>query len=165
VHPELLARLLVEPYYSRRPPKSTGKELFHPGYLDGLIDGIPVPDVLATLVELTVATIASEIRWHGLETVVVSGGGVHNPVLMRRLTEAVPTTRLIRSDAVGVPVDAKEAILFALIGWLTAHGLAGSIAACTGARTATILGSVTGPLVPRTATMPSRLAMVADEPA
>jgi anhydro-N-acetylmuramic acid kinase len=158
VHPELLAHLLVEPYYRRQPPKSTGKELFHPGYLDGLIDGIAAEDVLATLVELTVATIASEVRRHSLDTVIVSGGGVHNPVMMRRLAESLRTTRLIRSDAVGVPVDAKEAMLFALIGWLTAHGLAGSVAACTGARTATILGSVTGPLVPRTASMPSRLA-------
>ena len=157
VHPELLAHLLVEPYYRRRPPKSTGKELFHRGYLDGLIDGIAADDVLATLVELTVATIASEVRRHSLDTVIVSGGGVHNPVMMRRLAESLRTTRLIRSDAVGVPVDAKEAMLFALIGWLTAHGLAGSVAACTGARTATILGSVTGPLMPRTASMPSRL--------
>jgi anhydro-N-acetylmuramic acid kinase len=61
-------------------------------------------------------------------------------------------------------VDAKEAVLFALIGWLTAHGLPGSVAACTGARNASVLGSVTGPLAPRTAPMPSRLAMVADEP-
>ena len=79
---------------------------------------------------------------------------------MRRLADAVGPCRLVPSDAVGVPVDAKEAILFALIGWLTAHGLAGSVAACTGARTASILGSVTGPLIPRTAAMPSRVAMV-----
>jgi anhydro-N-acetylmuramic acid kinase len=158
--PELLDRLLSEPYYRLAPPKSTGKELFHPGYLDGLIDGIPAADVLATLVDLTVAVTAAEIRRHALDTVVVSGGGVHNGVLMRRLADAVGPARLVASDAVGVPVDAKEAILFALIGWLTAHGLAGSIAACTGARTARILGSVTGPLIPRTATMPSRLAMV-----
>jgi anhydro-N-acetylmuramic acid kinase len=161
---DLLARLLAEPYYRVAPPKSTGKELFHPGYLDGLIDDIPAADVLATLVELTVAVIAAEIRAHKLDTVLVSGGGVHNGVLMRRLAEAAGPARLIPSDAVGVPVDAKEAILFALIGWLTAHGLPGSVAACTGARTASILGSVTGALAPRTATMPSRLAMVAGEP-
>ena len=79
---------------------------------------------------------------------------------MRRLAEAVGPTRLIPSDAVGVPVDAKEAVLFALIGWLTAHGLPGSVPACTGARNASILGSVTGPLVARTAAMPTRLEMV-----
>jgi len=159
VDPELLEKLLDEPYYRRCPPKSTGKELFHPGYLDGLIGGRSGADVLATLVELTAVVIAAEIRYHGLDTVLVSGGGVHNGVLMRRLTAAAAPARLIPSDAVGVPVDAKEAVLFALIGWLTAHGLAGSVAACTGARRASVLGSVTGPLVPRTATMPTRLVM------
>lgn len=166
IRPELLEKLLDEPYYRLPPPKSTGKELFHPGYLtELLIGGLPAADVLATLVELTAVVIATEIRYHELDTVLVSGGGIHNGALMRRLTAAVGSTRLIPSDAVGVPVDAKEAVLFALIGWLTAHGLAGSVAACTGARTASILGSVTGPLVPRSAPMPSRLAMVADEPA
>jgi anhydro-N-acetylmuramic acid kinase len=159
IQPELLKRLLDEPYYKQRPPKSTGKELFHPGYLDGLIGGLSGADVLATLVELTAVTVAAEIRRHELDTVLVSGGGIHNGVLMRRLAEAVGPARLMPSDAVGVPVDAKEAVLFALIGWLTAHGLAGSVPACTGARTASILGSVTGPLVPRSASMPTRLVM------
>jgi anhydro-N-acetylmuramic acid kinase len=159
IQPQLLEKLLDEPYYKQRPPKSTGKELFHPGYLDGLIDALPGADVLATLVELTAVTVAAEIRHHELDTVLVSGGGIHNGFLMQRLAEAVGPARLMPSDAVGVPVDAKEAVLFALIGWLTAHGLAGSVAACTGARNASILGSVTGPLVPRAATMPARLVM------
>lgn len=156
---DLLDRLLDEPYYRLAPPKSTGKELFHPGYISGLLHGIPAEDALSTLTELTVRTVAAEIVRHELDTVIVSGGGIHNGELMRRLADAVGPTRLMPSDAVGVPVDAKEAILFALIGWLTAHGLAGSVAACTGARTATVLGSVTGQLVPRTATRPARLVM------
>jgi anhydro-N-acetylmuramic acid kinase len=160
VQPALLERLLAEPYYAEPPPKSTGKELFHPEYLDGLADGIAAADVLATLAELTASVTAAEIRRHELDTVVVSGGGVHNGVLMRRLAEAARPTRLVPSDAVGVPVDAKEAILFALIGWLTAHGLAGSVAECTGARKASILGSVTGHLIPRTSPMPSRLEVL-----
>jgi len=172
IRAELLERLLEEPYYRLAPPKSTGKELFHPGYLTellasrasaprhGLTTGLSGADVLATLVELTAVVIATEIRYHELDTVLVSGGGIHNGALMRRLAEAVGPTRLIPSDAVGVPVDAKEAVLFALIGWLTAHGLPGSVPACTGARNASILGSVTGPLVARTAAMPTRLEMV-----
>lgn len=164
IRPELLEKLLDEPYYRLPPPKSTGKELFHAGYLSDVIGRYDGTDVLATLTELTAVTVAAEIRYHELDTVLVSGGGVHNRVLMRRLTAAAGPARLVPSDAVGVPVDAKEAVLFALIGWLTAHGLPGSVPECTGARRASVLGSVTGPLVPRTAPMPSRLTMVADEP-
>lgn len=157
---DVLDRLLAEPYYRQPPPKSTGKELFHDGYLENRLDGLAPADVLATLTELTAVTIADDVRRHALDTVVVSGGGAHNTFLMRRLAEALRPARLTTSDALGVPVDAKEALLFALIGWLTAHGLPGTLAACTGARTATVLGSVTGRLAPRTATMPTRLVMV-----
>ncbi|NUR49356.1 MAG: anhydro-N-acetylmuramic acid kinase [Hamadaea sp.] len=155
VLPGLLGDLLQDPYYARRPPKSTGKELFHPGYL-GTVEADPT-DLLATVTELTAVTIAAEIAEHGLATVVVSGGGVRNGYLMERLTEVAQPAVLTTSAALGVPAESKEALLFALIGWLTAHGLAGSIATCTGARTASVLGSVTGPLEPRTATMPARL--------
>jgi len=168
--PDLLAVLLDEPYYRRPPPKSTGKELFHPGYLYSPLSGLcpedaRPEDVLATLTELTVATIAAEVRRHGLDTVAVSGGGAHNAFLMRRLADAVGPARLTTSAALGVPVDAKEALLFALIGWLTAHGLAATIPACTGARTASVLGVMVGPFVPRTASMPARMTCVTDRPA
>jgi anhydro-N-acetylmuramic acid kinase len=159
VVPQLLEELLRDPYYARQPPKSTGKELFHHGYVPDT--DASAADVLATLTELTAVTIATEVRRHGLATLVASGGGVRNQQLMRRLTELVTPTVVTTSDAVGVPVDAKEAVLFALIGWLTAHGLAATIPACTGARTASVLGSITGPLVPRTATMPRRLIVEA----
>ncbi|MEV0268950.1 anhydro-N-acetylmuramic acid kinase [Hamadaea sp. NPDC050747] len=155
VLPGLLGDLLQDPYYDRRPPKSTGKELFHPGYLPQT-DASPA-DLLATLTELTAVTIATEVAEHGLASIVVSGGGVRNAYLMDRLTELVGPAVVTTSDALGVPADVKEALLFALIGWLTAHGLAGTLPACTGARTASVLGSVTGPLAPRTATAPVRL--------
>jgi anhydro-N-acetylmuramic acid kinase len=163
VLPDLLEELLAEPYYRRRPPKSTGKELFHPGYLDGRLDGQNPEDVLATLTELTVITIGAEVRRHELDSVVVSGGGARNGFLMRRLGALIRPARLTTSDALGVPVDGKEAVLFALIGWLTVHGLAGTIPVCTGARTASVLGSVVGPFAPRMATMPDRLVVVQDD--
>ncbi len=142
VLPDLLARLLAEPYYARPAPKTTGKELFHAGYLDGLRDAEP-PNVLATLTELTAATIAAEVARHRLETVVVSGGGVHNRTLMRRISARAPGTAFLPSDVLGLPADAKEAVAFALIGWLTWHGLPASVPAATGARGARVLGAIT----------------------
>ncbi|MEU7859503.1 anhydro-N-acetylmuramic acid kinase [Nonomuraea sp. NPDC049141] len=142
----LLAELLAEPYYAKEPPKSTGKELFTPGYVKA---DLPQADLVATLTALTAETVAAEIRGHGLDTVIVSGGGVRNPTLMGMLRARVPRTRLVTSDELGVPADAKEAIAFSLFGWLTAHGLPSTVPSCTGATGARVLGTVTpgsGPL-------------------
>ncbi|WP_244302336.1 anhydro-N-acetylmuramic acid kinase [Microbispora triticiradicis] len=151
VHDGLLAELLAEPYYHRPPPKTTGKELFHAGYLDRVAGpyGLGLPDLTATLAALTAETVAAEIRRHRLGTVVVSGGGTRNPVLMRELRVRSGGVRLLPSDRLGVPPDAKEAVAFSYLGWLTAHGLPGTVPACTGASGPRVLGSLTpgrGPL-------------------
>ncbi|MEU4326380.1 anhydro-N-acetylmuramic acid kinase [Nonomuraea dietziae] len=145
VDERLLAELLAEPYYRQDPPKTTGKELFTPGYVTS---DLPQADLVATLTALTARTVAAEIDRHALDTVIVSGGGVRNPALMRMLA-ATTKARLVPSDALGVPSDAKEAIAFSLFGWLTAHGLAATVPSCTGASGPRVLGTITpgsGPL-------------------
>lgn len=152
VDPALLAGLLAEPYYRREPPKSTGKELFHADYLTGHLAGrppLPVEDLLATLAELTARTVADAVRERGLRTLVVSGGGADNPVLTERIGALLPGVELLRSDALGLPSAAKEAVAFALLGWFTAHGLPGTLPSCTGATGGRLLGRITpghGPL-------------------
>jgi anhydro-N-acetylmuramic acid kinase len=142
VRTELLDRLLVEPYYARTPPKSTGKELFSAAYLDGA-GGYPPADLLATLTELTAATVAAEIRRHRLDHVLLSGGGVHNRTLLDRLAAHAPGTTMHRSEELGLPADAKEAVLFGLVGWLTWHGLPGAVPVATGANGPRVAGSIT----------------------
>ncbi len=86
VNPGLLRRLLDEPYYRLPSPKSTGKELFHLPYLLAALADAPTPDpqdVLATLTRLTAVTVAGACREHGVTRLVVSGGGAHNPTLLR----------------------------------------------------------------------------------
>ncbi|GAA3316835.1 anhydro-N-acetylmuramic acid kinase [Nonomuraea dietziae] len=145
VDERLLAELLAEPYYRQDPPKTTGKELFTPGYVTS---DLPQADLVATLTALTARTVTAEIDRHALDTVIVSGGGVRNPALMRMLA-AMTKARLVPSDALGIPSDAKEAIAFSLFGWLTAHGLAATVPSCTGASGPRVLGTITpgsGPL-------------------
>jgi len=136
----LLRRFLAEPYYRLAPPKSTGKELFNAAYLDGLTPG---PDMVATVTALTAHTVAAAVRAHGIDTLVVSGGGVRNPTLISLLRQQLPGVRLVPSDELGAPGDAKEAIAFALIGWLTWHGLPANVPAGTGARGPRVLGAIT----------------------
>ncbi|MEU8327628.1 anhydro-N-acetylmuramic acid kinase [Micromonospora sp. NPDC048839] len=142
----LLRRLLDEPYYRQPGPKSTGKELFHLPYLLAALADAPTPDpqdVLATLTRLTAVTVAGACRDHGVTRLVVSGGGAHNPTLMRMIAEELSDVDLSSSDDLGVASDAKEALAFALLGYLTVHGLPGTLPSGTGARHASVLGSIT----------------------
>ncbi|MEV7323955.1 anhydro-N-acetylmuramic acid kinase [Streptomyces sp. NPDC093970] len=165
--PELLRVLLDDPYYRRAAPKSTGKELFHLPYLLRALEAAPTPapdDVLATLTRLTAVTVADACRAQRVTELVVSGGGARNPVLMRMIGEELPGVRLRASDELGLPSDAKEALAFAVLGFLTVHGLPGTLPSGTGARRATVLGSITPgatPLrLPDPASRPPRLMRI-----
>ncbi|SDJ90849.1 anhydro-N-acetylmuramic acid kinase [Nonomuraea maritima] len=154
VDARLLEVLLDEPYYRLAPPKSTGKELFHLAYVEQALARAGVTpgdaDLVATLTELTVRTVAADVRAAGVGTLVVSGGGCRNPVIMDGLRRALPGVEVGPSDDHGAPSDDKEAIAFALIGWLSAHGLPGTVPGGTGARAGRVLGTLTpgaGPLV------------------
>jgi len=146
VRGDLLERLLDDPYYARVSPKSTGKEHFHADYLAGALDGLPDVgdgDLLATLTELTAATIAADCDRHAIRTVVASGGGVENPSLMGALAVRLGGVDLRTSDEFGLPRAAKEAYLTAVLGWLTWNGVPGNIPSATGADGPRILGSIT----------------------
>ncbi|MFD9355756.1 anhydro-N-acetylmuramic acid kinase [Streptomyces sp. NPDC060031] len=147
VHEPLLRRLLAEPYYRLPAPKTTGKELFHHGYLrTALADfgALAPPDLAATLTRLTARTIADALRPFAATEVIASGGGTRNPVLMSMLREELPGgAALATSDSLGLPAAAKEAYAFAVLGFLTLHGLPGNAPECTGARGPRILGSLT----------------------
>jgi anhydro-N-acetylmuramic acid kinase len=161
---QLLTELLAEPYYRLPPPKSTGKELFHEGYLDAaLARPIEPADLIATLTALTARTVADALRGAGVDTLVVSGGGAANPTLLGMLGAELPGVRLVPSAELGAPRDAKEAIAFALIGWQTLNGLPATLPGATGARGARVLGTITpgaGPLqLPQPAEAPQALRL------
>jgi anhydro-N-acetylmuramic acid kinase len=140
----LLADLLGDPYYDAPAPKSTGKEYFHLEYLLGVIGTreIAPDDLLATLCEVTVETVARAVEKYDVSELFVAGGGTRNPVLMVGLRRRLANVPISLIDEFGVPEDAKEACLFALIGFLSVHGLAGVIPSATGAREATVLGAI-----------------------
>ena len=167
VHEPLLRRLLAEPYYALPAPKTTGKELFHLGHLRDALTGFGAPtaeDILATLTALTARTVADAVRSVRATEVIASGGGTRNPVLMAMLGAELPGIALCTSDALGLPSAAKEAYAFAVLGFLTLHGLAGTDPASTGARHPSVLGSLTPGrdglrLPPRAERAPLRLVL------
>jgi anhydro-N-acetylmuramic acid kinase len=145
----VLAALLADPYFAAPPPKSTGRERFGDTYAVALHRRAPGVHAVATAVELTARSVAAAVgRWlPGDVEVVASGGGCHHPGLMQALERqlaALPGAHpLRRFDELFFPGDAKEAVAFALLGYLALHGQPGNIPAATGAAGPRVLGTIT----------------------
>lgn len=146
----LLARALRITFFHQTPPKSAGREQFGHDFLSRYFlksRSASQSDLLCTATELTAQTVAGAIdkfvfsrgRFHRL---IVSGGGAHNRFLMERLRTLLPGLTFHSSTEFGLPVDAKEAMAFALLADRTLHGLPGNLPAVTGARHAVILGKL-----------------------
>jgi anhydro-N-acetylmuramic acid kinase len=136
VNDALLERLLADPYYKRAPPKACGREQYGDEFVRRT--GIDI----ATATELTARTIALAIgRYSDTREVIVSGGGAHNGYLMDRI-RALVHARVTTSAEFGIGVDAKEAILFAVLAYETFHRRASNLPSATGARKPMILGKV-----------------------
>ena len=172
---DLLRHFLDEPYYRLPAPKSTGKELFHARYVAdtvsslGRVEPMDLDDLVATLTELTAQLVADAAKAYGLDELVVAGGGVRNPTLMRRIAELSAPARVRLIDEFGLPAQGKEAYLFALLGYLSVHGLPGTIPSATGASTGSILGSIAPGRTPLrlpepVERQPSRMRVVSAQP-
>lgn len=144
----LLAELLDDAYFALPAPKSTGREYFHLRWLDAHLAGraLAVADVQATLLALTAHSIAAALAAHAPDThaVYACGGGVHNPVLMRALAQALPCALHSTADA-GVDPDFVEAVAFAWLARERLAGRAGNLPGVTGARGPRVLGAVHAP--------------------
>lgn len=154
VRDDLLALLLQHPFVEARPPKTAGYEQFGRAFLESLLaqhGSLPREDLVATATAFAAEAVARNlVRFvlpvHEVTEVVASGGGVHNPALMARVTQALAPLRVRRSDELGIPVDAKEAVAFALLGHATLMGWPGNLPRVTGARHPAILGKWTWPI-------------------
>jgi anhydro-N-acetylmuramic acid kinase len=148
--PRVLDELLADPFFAAPPPKSTGRERFGDAFARALHERLPGPDGVATAVELTARSVADAIgRWvPGRPEVVASGGGMHHPGLVFAIERAL-------GERWGAPAslrpfgelffdgDAKEAVAFALLAYLTLHGQPGNLPRATGAAHPRVLGSIT----------------------
>ena len=147
VIPELLAVLLQEPYFKQRPPKSTGRDLFHAGWLTPFLHAAHSPqDIQATLLKLTVKTIWQAINDHcpGAQEVFVCGGGARNSALINSLRHAFAENAVpvALTDTLGVPAEQVEALAFAWLARQTFQGEAGNLPAVTGATHPCVLGAI-----------------------
>lgn len=146
VDARLLAEMLEDPYFALDPPKSTGRERFGPGFLAAheRIETLSIDDGAATLLALSVASIAAAVRRVAPagSLVVASGGGARNHTFIERLCEALGGYRLVTGATLGIDPDAKEALAFAVLGYETLRGRAAGLPRVTGSRHPAVLGAI-----------------------
>jgi anhydro-N-acetylmuramic acid kinase len=155
VNQPLLAKMMQNPYFTRRPPKSTGRDEFGPALLDRIVADarrmkIVDYDLVATVTALTARSIADACRRFILplgvvDQLIVTGGGAQNPTLMRMLKAELPQVEVITAADLGVDGDALEAVAFAILGYQMLRGRQGNIPSVTGASAPAILGKLTLP--------------------
>jgi anhydro-N-acetylmuramic acid kinase len=144
VLPALLERMLVEPFFSLPPPRSSGRDLFNLPWLNGKLGGgEPAADVQATLMELTCRAIADSIQRHcsGTEEIYLCGGGAHNGALLNRLAALLPNCRMQTTEALGVDGDFLEATAFAWLAQQNIKRKPANLPQVTGAKHPCILGA------------------------
>jgi anhydro-N-acetylmuramic acid kinase len=149
----MLAELLEhDAFLTRRPPKSTGFEMYGDAFVDRAMGrhGGADADLMATLTEFVARTVAIGIRQCDalgppIEEIVAAGGGVRNPVLMERIAALIAPVPVRRSDELGVPSDAREAMAFAVLADMTLRGSAAMLPPVTGADAPKLLGKLSFP--------------------
>jgi anhydro-N-acetylmuramic acid kinase len=146
VLPELLDNLMGENYLHRAPPKSTGRDLFNPSWLQTRLPKatLAAQDVQATLTEFTALACAQDVLQHAAnaQTLIVCGGGALNSHLMRRLAHHLPQLQVVSSDLQGLPPLQVEAAAFAWLAFKTVRRETSSLPSVTGARGARVLGAI-----------------------
>jgi len=157
---EVVERLMREGYFAAAAPKSCGREEFGAGFAERLIGmcreaGGTDADCVATATALTAESVVGAYRGFVVPhfeavgsvaktEIIVAGGGAKNGTLMAMLREgfAEVGARVRLMEELGVPAQAKEAVAFALLAWLTWNGRPGNVPAATGASRAVVLGKV-----------------------
>ncbi|MBV8627609.1 MAG: anhydro-N-acetylmuramic acid kinase, partial [Paraburkholderia sp.] len=152
VHRPLLNALLDEPFFEQQPPKSTGRDLFNPVWLDTKLAPfatVSPSDVQATLTALTAITVAREIERHASDSraVYVCGGGARNPELLKALQAALGETGasgvpVLTTDTLGVPPHQVESLAFAWLAMRCIERQPGNLPAVTGAAGERVLGAI-----------------------
>ena len=163
VSKDVVEGILQEGYFSALPPKSCGREQFGEAFVSRFIAMCRKAggrddrdeDVVATATALTAASVVDAYRrfvWGHVGQAaplspvefVVAGGGAKNDLLMGMLRDGLEPLKVkVRMmEELGVPAQAKEAVAFALMAWLSWNGLVGNVPTATGAKRAVVLGKV-----------------------
>lgn len=153
VNAAFVAELMKHPYFSRKPPKTTGREVFGKAYADEVMSlagrfNLNSDDVVTGITAWTAKTIFDSYQdfitsaGYPLNEVIVSGGGSHNKTLLAFLQKFLPEQRVTTIDEFGISSDVKEAAAFVVLGYHFLKGKTNTIAAATNAVHPVIMGKL-----------------------
>ena len=145
-----LIYLLEEKYYSKTPPKTTGRELFSPEYIEKMLLKAPKNpyNIMATITALTAKTIFNAYDQFvfpktKIDELILGGGGAYNPELIKMLKkDFCDSTKILSHKDFGISDKFKEALAFALLAYTTFYKIPNNIPSCTGAKHKKILGKI-----------------------
>lgn len=146
----ILDKLMNDEYLTKEPPKSTGREKYSKEALEKLasdleFDNYDKKDIITTITEYTVSTIiyAYDNFIKNIDEVIIGGGGSHNKYIIGRLKNYYGDSVVFTQDELGYSSDAKEAIAFVVLGYLSLNGKVGNVPSATGAKRGVVLGNIT----------------------
>ncbi|MEK5060840.1 anhydro-N-acetylmuramic acid kinase [Paenibacillus sp. FSL H7-0326] len=147
-----VSEMMQHPYFSLMPPKSTGREQFGAAYAAAFLAGagergLSSADIVATATWFTAKSITDSYkRWvfpeYKIDEIIISGGGAHNEVLLSMLSELLPGRTVAKASSFGIDDDAKEALIFALLGNECIHGIPNNVPSATGAGRRVVMGKL-----------------------
>ena len=147
VIPEVLEWMLKDPYLSKQPPKTTGREYYGTNYVEKLLSlgNYPLVDVLTTATAFTAESIVLSLRRFARRLpsrLVVAGGGSRNPTLLRFLQQALPEVTVQTQEDLGLDSDAKEAVAFAILANEALFACCNNAPSATGAKHPVVMGRI-----------------------
>jgi anhydro-N-acetylmuramic acid kinase len=149
INAELLEKWMNHPYFIKEPPKSAGREEFGTLFWKKHLKFLELsPDIVRTAEAFTAHSVAQAYRQFLPRlpaSVVLTGGGARNPVIRQILTELLEGSEVLTGDEVGIDVDFKEAIAFALLGLYRILGRTNNVPEATGAKRTVVLGKLSIP--------------------
>lgn len=146
VNQDLLNAMLKDEYFTKFPPKSTGREYFNETWFANhlpIFNSIKDEDIQRTLLELTAKTVANDVTNSDIQLLIVCGGGTKNSFLMQRITELCEI-KVMSSDKFGVSSEFMEAMAFAWLAYKRVHSEVVKLCSVTGASKDSMLGGIYG---------------------
>jgi anhydro-N-acetylmuramic acid kinase len=145
---EILSHLMQHPYLAKSPPKSTGRHSFGKNLVKQLFQKYPQvkpEDFAASFCVFTAKSIAENLEKHlnftpSRTDLIVSGGGVHHPVIMQTIEKYISARQILTSEKVGINPDLKESLLMAVLGLCKVLDIPSNIKSVTGAKQSIVLG-------------------------
>jgi len=145
IHPDLLKNILNDSYFNLKFPKSTGREYFNKKFLINYLESfgkIPIEDIQATLLAVTVHSIANEVKKFNIKELLLCGGGANNIFLISELQKLLPTVDIKKTDDYNINSDDLEAMIFAWFAYMRVEEKPVALKSVTGAKRSTILGGL-----------------------